>query len=145
MSQPFQTISCLTETIKDGKNNRITEAVVFTDQAFVKRQVKTRAQKGLNRFHIEVQADAVDVDSVQAGVAGDGEILSVQYRKVPMEDAPDKDISKLENKKERLTRKRLQLRKEKTVAKKQIHFLDSIVGFAETDMPLKIKSEFPTR
>ncbi|MGD8467412.1 MAG: mucoidy inhibitor MuiA family protein, partial [Desulfobacterales bacterium] len=102
-------------------------------------------QRGLNRFHIEVQADAVDVDSVQAGVAGDGEILSVQYRKVPIEDAPDKDISKLEDKKERLTRKRLQLRKEKTVAKKQIRFLDSIVGFAETDMPLKIKSEFPTR
>ena len=120
MSQPYQTISCLTKTIKDGKSNQISEAVVFTDQAFVKRLVHTQAKKGLNRYHIEVQADAVDVDSVQAGVMGDGEILSVQYRKVPLEDASDKDISKLENKKEQLARKRSVMRKEKTIAKKPV-------------------------
>ena len=70
MSQPVQADSCHTETIKDGKDNRITETVVFTDQAYLKRRVQARAKRGLNQYLIEVQAFALDADSAQAAVFG---------------------------------------------------------------------------
>ena len=145
MSQPTQADSCHTETIKDGKDNRITETVVFTDQAYLKRRVQARAKKGLNQYLIEVQAFALDADSAQAAVFGEGEILSVQYREVPVKEAPQKDVRKLESKKEQLERQRQVLRKEKEVQDKQGRFLDSIVGFAETDLPKKMKTDFPAQ
>ncbi len=131
------------EYIAAGDDNRITEAVVYTDQAYLKRCVRVRAQKALNRFLIEIQAFMVDIDSAQANVYGEGEILSVQYREIPVKHAPQEGIRELELKKEQLERQRKALRNEKEVGDKQVRFLDSVIGFAETDLPKKIKTQFP--
>jgi uncharacterized protein (TIGR02231 family) len=131
------------EFIHSGDDNRITEAVVYTDQAYLKRRVRVRAQKALNRLLIEIQAFMVDVDSTQANVYGEGEILSVQYREIPVMHAPQEGIRELELKKEQLERQRKSLHNEKVVGDKQVKFLDSVISFAETDLPKKLKTRFP--
>ena len=131
------------ELIGTGDDNRITEAVVYVDQAYLKRRVRTSARNAINRFLIEVQAFAVDVDSAQASVFGAGEILSVQYREIPVKHARQEGIRELELEKEQLEQKRKALRNEKEVGDKQVRFLDSVIGFAETDLPKKIKTQFP--
>ena len=82
--------------IQVGDENRITEVVVYTDQAYLKRRIRVKAREALNRFMVEVQAYSVDVDSAQASVYGEGEILSVQYREVPVKYAPQEDVRELE-------------------------------------------------
>jgi len=130
--------------IQAGDDNRITQAVVYTDQAYLKRRIRVIAQEGLNRFLIEVQAFTVEVDSVQANVYGEGEIFGVQYREIPVKHATQDSVRKLELDKEQLERQRQTLRNEKEVRDKQVKFLDSVIGFAETDLPKKIKTQFPT-
>jgi len=132
------------ELIHTGDDNRITEVIVYTDQAYLKRQVSVRAQEGLNRFLVEIEAFMVDVESAQANVYGEGEILSVQYQEIPVKHARQKVIRELELKKEKLDRQHRALRYEKEVGDKQVKFLDSVIGFAETDLPRKIKTQFPT-
>jgi len=130
--------------IADGENNRIAGVVVYTDQAYLKRRARVSTREAVNRFFIEVRAFSVVVDSVQASVYGKGEILSVQYREIPVKYSPQPEIRELETKKEALDRDRKLLRHRRTVAEKQTRFLDSVVGFAEVEVPKKIKTQFPT-
>ncbi len=129
--------------IQAGDENRITDAVVYTDQAYLKRRIRVGAQESINRFLIEVRAFRVDVDSAQANVYGEGEILSVQYREIPVKHPAQKGIRELELKKEQLEDQRRALKYKKEVGEKQVKFLDSVIGFAETDLPKKIKTQFP--
>ncbi|MCP4621908.1 MAG: mucoidy inhibitor MuiA family protein [bacterium] len=131
------------EFIQAGDENRITEVVVYTDQAYLKRRIHVSAQEAINRFLIEIQAFVVDVDSAQANVYGEGEILSVQYREIPVKHAPQEGIRELELNKEQLEDQRRALNNEKSVGDKQVKFLDSVIEFAETDLPQKIKTQFP--
>ena len=131
------------EIIRDGKENQITEVVVYSNQAYVKRQARIKAHPGLNQFLIQIQAHRVDRDSAQASVYGDGEILGVQYREVPIKDFTQPDIGDLVSQKEKLEHQRKILKNEKSVIGKQERFLDSVVGFAETDMPKKMKTQLP--
>ena len=129
--------------IQAGDENRITDAVVYTDQAYLKRRIRVSAQESINRFLIEIQAFRVDVDSAQANVFGEGEILSVQYREIPVKHPAQEGIRELELKKEQLEDQRRALKYKKEVGEKQVKFLDSVIGFAETDLPKKIKTHFP--
>jgi uncharacterized protein (TIGR02231 family) len=131
------------EFIAAGDDNRIGEVVVYTDQAYLKRQVRGKAQEGLNRFMVELQAYSVDADSAQASVYGEGEILSVQYREMPVKYAPQEEVRELEAQKEKLEDRRKGLHNEKAVGDKQVKFLDSTIAFAETELPKKIKTQFP--
>ena len=124
-------------------NNRIAEAVVFFDQAYIKRQARVKAFPGINRFHMQIKAFNVEGESAQAVVFGHGEILSVQYREIPVKDAPQEHVQELEAKKEQLTRKKTALSCEMETSKKQKEFLDSIVVFSKTEIPKKIKTQFP--
>lgn len=131
------------EIISDGTENQITEVVVYSNQAYVKRQARIKAHQGLNQFLIQIQAHRVDRDSTQASVYGEGEILGVQYREVPIKDFTQSDIGDLVSQKEQLEHQRQILKNEKSVNGKQERFLDSVVGFAETDMPKKMKTQLP--
>ena len=131
------------EIINDGNENQITEVVVYSDQAYVKRQARIKAHQGLNQFLIQIQAHRVDKDSTQASVYGEGDILSVQYREMPVKDFTQSDIGDLVSQKEQLEHQRKILNNEKSVNGKQERFLDSVVGFAETEMPKKMKTQLP--
>jgi uncharacterized protein (TIGR02231 family) len=125
------------------EGNQISEVVVFTDQAYLKRVAQVQADRGLNRFLMEVQAYEVDVESAQANVFGIGEIVSVQYKEIPVRDTPQEYPRELEGRKEQLSRQRKALKDEREVHSKQIRFLDSVVGFGETEIPKEVKTQFP--
>ncbi len=129
--------------IGENDGNQITDVVVFTDQAHVKRKAGIQVPEGANRLLMEVRAFMVDIDSAQAKVYGSGEILSVQYKEIPVKDAVQAEVRKLEEKKKELDQQRKALNSEKEILDKQKRFLDSVIGFAETDMPKEIKTRFP--
>ena len=130
--------------IENGKNNCIGEVTVFTDQAYVKRRAHALIHPGLNRLLIEIHGFAIDADSVQANVRGHGDILSVQYKEVPVESAPQAEVRALEEEKRELTRQRRSLQGQRDVLGNQKAFLDSVAGFGQTEVPKEIKTSFPT-
>ncbi len=126
---------------KEG--NQITEVVVFSNQAFVKRQVKTEATTGCNRYHINTSAYSLDADSVQARVYGSGEILSVLYVQIPIEQAPQEEVRALLDKQLLMKRQLRELQnKLETIAKKK-KFLDSVIKFSSTQVPIEIQTQLP--
>lgn len=137
-----QTIS--EQMILQDDDNRITEVVVFSSQAYLKRQVKTQAQTGLNRFLIELKAFNIDADSVQANIYGSGDILSVQYKEIPTQEAVQEDIKELESQKRQLEQKRRVLDAEKENCAKQKKFLDSTISYANIQVPVELKTQFPS-
>ena len=130
--------------ISDDTDNRLSEVVVFSSQAYLKRQVKTAAQAGLNRFLIELNAFSVDGDSVQANVYGVGEILSVQYKEIPIQEAAQADIKELETQKRALEQKHRVLEAKKENCTKQKKFLDSTINYADVQIPVELKTQFPS-
>ena len=129
--------------IEAKRESRISEAVVFTDRALVRRVARANARAGINRFLLEVLAFEVEVDSVQASVSGRGEIVGVQYREVPVKARPQEEIRELEERRDALALQREGLKAERMVLDKQVRFLDSVVGFAETQMPAEARTRFP--
>ncbi|MDP7422822.1 MAG: mucoidy inhibitor MuiA family protein [bacterium] len=130
--------------IADGSENRITNVAVFTNQAYVRREVKTRVKKGLNRLRLEIKAFDMDGDSVQAAVHGKGEVLSIQYKEMPLKEAPQKSIRDLEKELTRLKRKKRAILDQKEVLTRQGQFVNSLVEFAKIEVPREIKTNLPT-
>jgi len=131
------------QTIVDGENNKISAVVVFTDKAYVHREARVQVKPGINRLLVEVLAFSIDQDSVQAGIRGYGEILGVQYKEVPVKEAPQEEVLRLENEKERFVKERKVFQVEREMFDKKIKFLDSIIEFSETELPKEIKTQFP--
>ncbi len=128
----------------DAAGSRLTEVTVFTSQAYVKRHAELTAAAGLNRYQFELLAFRVDAESVQARVFGEGEILSVQHRMVPVKAFPQERLQQLNQKKETLLLQRKALKSRQTIKDKQIAFLDGVVEFSQTEIPKKLKTEMPT-
>lgn len=130
--------------IGDGDDNRVVQVTVFLDKALVTRRARAAVRAGLNRLAMEVHALDLDADSAQARVYGDGEILSVQYLSEPVKEMPQAELRELDEKKRGLTRDRNTMEKERDGLTKQRRYLDSVVGFAEVQVPREIKTEFPS-
>jgi len=126
-----------------GDGNRISNVLVFPEQAYVTREAKVSVASGLNRLLLEVNAFRVDPDAVQARVYGRGELLGVQYREVPTPEAPQEGVRELEEKLRELDQGRARLTDERAALTKQETFLDSIVSFAETQVREDIQTKFP--
>ena len=131
------------EFIGQAQGNRIVEVVVFSDQAYLKRQAQVWAAPGLNRFVMELQAFRVDADSAQGCVYGEGEVLSVQYTEIPVKDIPQEEVRALDEERKQLLRQQKALQKQEEVHEKQRRFLDSMISFAEVEMPKEMQSRFP--
>ncbi len=132
------------ELIQADKESRLTRVTVFTDQAWSNRRARTKALKGLNRYHIELQAFFVDADSAQARVFGDGDILSVQYKTLPVKAHPHEKIQVLEKEKEKLASDIKALKSMQKIKEKQSAFLDGMVDFSQVEIPKKMKTSFPS-
>jgi uncharacterized protein (TIGR02231 family) len=131
------------DVIPVGEGNRLVEVVVFSRQALLKRRTHARTEQGLNRFLLEVQAFAVDPESVQAAVYGEGEILGVQYQEIPVQDAPQEAIGVLEARRRELAAQRKGIQGKREVLGKQSCFLDAVLGFAQIELPKEIATRFP--
>jgi uncharacterized protein (TIGR02231 family) len=129
--------------IHDGPDNKITEVTVFSNRALVSRQVSAPAKPGLNRFATQTKAFAVDGESVQARVFGQGEILGVQYLSEPVVSYPQQEVNDLTRQRRELKRERKRLQSRKENLQKQKQFLDSVIDFAQVQVPREVKTAFP--
>jgi len=132
------------EILSEGESNRLSEVTVFMGEAYLKRKIRCEAEEGLHRFLIETQAVDVDSDSVQAAVRGNGEIQSVQYKEIPLREAPQEEVEELEETLRGLKREKRALEDEKSRLSKKKTFLDSVMLFAEADVPKKLKTALPS-
>jgi uncharacterized protein (TIGR02231 family) len=123
--------------------SKIRDVMLFTDQALVTREASLRVKPGLHELLLDVEAFQVDGDSVTARVFGDGEILGVQFREVPLREAAQENIRALEQKLRSLRQAERRLNDDKEVLAKKEQFLKSVVSFSEGQVPKDIKTSFP--
>ncbi|GAG09368.1 unnamed protein product, partial [marine sediment metagenome] len=123
--------------------SEIENVVLFTNQALVSRIVEVKVEKGLNEIAVEVEAFAVDKDSVEAKVYGDGEVYSVQFKDVPLKDKPQENIHQLVEEIQKLRDEKKSLKNQKVTLSKQKSFLNSFINFAKVQIPEEIKTSLP--
>ena len=128
---------------QDIMTSEIKDVVLFTNQALVTRVVKAEVKKGLNEIGVEVEAFAVDSDSVQAKVYGDGEVYSVQFKEVPLKDEPQENIRKLTEEIQELNDQKKSLKNQRLTLNKQKSFLNSFISFAQVQVPEEVKTNLP--
>lgn len=129
--------------LEDGTANTLSAVVVFSDRAYVTRTAQAHAKTGLNRFYVELKAFRIERDSAQARVFGKGSILSVQYKEVPVQDAPQAMVHELSEQKRELDRRLKALQKARESLEKQRQFLDSVISFGDVEIPKELKTAFP--
>ena len=123
--------------------SEITEVVVFSNQALVKREATAHVKEGLNELAIEVDAFQTDDDSVSADIRGKGEIFSVRMKDVFLKDAPQENIARLETQIEALKEEKTGIEDQKRVLEKETEFLNSVIDFSQAQVPKDIKTTFP--
>jgi len=128
---------------QDIITSEIKDVVLFTNQALVTRLVEAKVEKGLNEIAVEVEAFAVDRDSVQAKVYGDGEVYSVQFKEVPLKDEPQENIRQLTEEIQKLSDQKKSLKNQRLTLNKQKSFLNSFINFAQVQVPKDVKTSLP--
>jgi uncharacterized protein (TIGR02231 family) len=124
-------------------SSKIKEVTLFSGQALVKREAFVSVQKGINELLIEIDAFLIDADSVTAKVFGAGEIIGVQFKKIPLKEAPQQKIKDLMQKIEELRRSRRQLSDQREILEKKESFLKSLIDFSKAQIPKDIQTRFP--
>jgi len=124
--------------------SKITETVLFSNEALIAREASAKVGKGLNTLAIELKEYMVDKDSVQAKVMGYGEVYSVQLKDVQMREMPQDAVIAVRKKIEDLENQRRELADAAGVIQKKELFLGAIIDFAKVQVPQDIKTQFPS-
>lgn len=128
---------------QDTVSSRISHVTLFTNQALVTRTAEVQVAKGVSEIVLAVDAFNVDSDSLSAKVFGQGELYSVQLKKVFLKDAPQENVKRLEQKLDKLEAALTALQNSKTVLTNKERFLNSLVDFSKTQLPQEIVTSFP--
>jgi uncharacterized protein (TIGR02231 family) len=131
---------CAAQTIVASQ---IQEVTLFSNQALITREARVEVHKGLNEILLGTQAFRVDSDSVSARIFGDGELYSVQLKKIFLKEAPQENIRALEEKLRKLKASRKGLEDRKAMLKSKEKFLNSVIDFSKAQLPQDIKTSFP--
>lgn len=124
-------------------DSQITTVTVFSNQALIERQASVAVKKGFAEIRVPVETFAVDPDSVTARIFGKGEVLSVQFKEIPVAEQPQEKIRTLEATLTRLTSSRRELQDSKLVLKKQEAFLDAFIDFSQSQIPRDLATRLP--
>ncbi len=124
-------------------SSKIKKVTLFTNQALVTRQAQLDVDKGLSEIFLETNAFHLDKDSVQAKVYGEGELFSVQFEEKHLKEAPQEKVKELEAKIEDLKQEKTSYLSQKNILDKQEKFLDSLIDFSDTQVPVDLKTSFP--
>ena len=122
----------------------INHVTLFSDQALVQRTASVAVDKGVTTMELEIEPFRMDPDSVTARVTGKGEILSVQYRRMPVADSPRDKIAGLEERLRGLERSQRKLTDRRAALDRQITFLDAFIDFAKVQVPKEIQTRLPS-
>jgi uncharacterized protein (TIGR02231 family) len=123
--------------------SQIKEVTLFSGKALVKREAFVSVQRGPNELLIEIKAFHIDRDSVTAKVFGAGEILSVQFKEIPLKEEAQHKIKDLIQKIEELKRAKEKISDQRKVLEKKESFLESLIDFSKAQIPQDIKTTFP--
>ncbi len=122
----------------------ISDVTLFSNQALVTRKAGMDVHQGVNEIQISIDAFRIDTDSVTARVFGEGEILSVQYKELPVVEAPQDIIKNIVKKIEALQNNRQELVDKKRILQNKASFLGAFLDFSQTQIPKDIKTRLPT-
>jgi uncharacterized protein (TIGR02231 family) len=111
---------------QEKMSTSIREVTVYSQGAMVKREGTSKVGKGIQELLIELQAFAIDKDSITARVFGEGEIQSVLFREIPVVDPGQTALKNAEEKLRKLKEARKQTANEKDVLDKKELFLTSL-------------------
>ena len=122
---------------------RISEVTLFSDQALVVREGRADLTPGMNQLLVETTAFSVDQDALTAQVYGSGEMVSVQFKLIPLSDYPQDQVRIIQNKLRETQQSRRELTDKKTVLEKKSAFLDGLIDFSKTQIPKDVQTSFP--
>jgi uncharacterized protein (TIGR02231 family) len=123
--------------------SNISEVTLFSNQAMVVREGQTHLKPGLNELLVETTAFNVDKDSVSAQVFGNGEMVSVQIKHIPLAEFPQEQVNILAEKLRKLNQSRKGLSDKKRVLAKKESFLDGLIDFSKTQIPKDVQTRYP--
>ncbi len=124
-------------------SSQISEVTLFSNQAMVVREGQAHLTPGMNELLVETTAFNVDKDSVSAQVFGNGEMVSVQIKQIPLADFPQDQVNTLSEKLRKLKQSRKSLSDKKTVLGKKASFLDGLIDFSKTQLPKDVQTRYP--
>jgi uncharacterized protein (TIGR02231 family) len=123
--------------------SKIKDVTLYSNQALVTREADIEVRQGFNEIQISLDAFRIDPDSVTARVFGEGEILSVQYKELPVVDAPQDFINNLAKKIEALQISRQGVIDKKRILQNKATFLGAFLEFSQTQIPKEIQTRLP--
>ena len=123
--------------------SKIKDVTLYSNQALVTREADMEVRQGFNEIQISLDAFRIDSDSVTARVFGEGEILSVQYKELPVVDAPQDFINNLAKKIEALQISRQGVMDKKRILQNKATFLGAFLEFSQTQIPKEIQTRLP--
>jgi len=124
-------------------SSQISEVTLFSNQAMVVREGQAHLKPGLNELLVETTAFNVDKDSVSAQVFGNGEMVSVQIKHIPLAEFPQDQVNTLAEKLRKLNQSRKGLSDKKRVLAKKESFLDGLIDFSKTQIPKDVQTHYP--
>ena len=125
-------------------SSQITEVTLFSNQAMVVREGQTHLKPGMNELLVETTAFNVDKDSVSAQIFGNGEMVSVQIKQIPLADFPQDQVNTLSKKLRKLKQSRKGLSDKKRVLAKKESFLEGLIAFSKTQIPKEVQTRYPS-
>lgn len=123
--------------------SHIKAVTIYSDQALIKREGIVAVGKGTRELTFEVEAFRVDNDSVSGKVFGEGELVSVQVREIPLKEAPQDSVKTLEKKIKAFKKTIKTAAEEKEVLNKKETFLKSVIACSEKEAPREMKAGLP--
>lgn len=123
--------------------SKIKDVTLYSNQALVTREADMEVRQGFNEIQISLDAFRIDPDSVTARVFGEGEILSVQYKELPVVDAPQDFINNLAKEIEALQISRQGVIDKKRILQNKATFLGAFLEFSQTQIPKEIQTRLP--
>ncbi len=136
---------CLTGTAHAEQyvSTKISEVTLFSNQALVVREGRVNLVPGMNQLLVETTAFAIDQDALTAQVFGNGEMISVQFKLIPLSEYPQDQVRMIQEKIREKQRSRRVLTDKKAVLGKKSVFLDSLIDFSQTQIPKDVQTSFP--
>jgi len=136
---------CLSTLVNASQfvSSNISEVTLYSNQAMVVREGQAHLNPGLNELLIETTAFNVDKDSVSGQVFGNGEMISVQIKQIPLAEFPQYQVRTLSEKLRKLNQTRKGLSDKKVVLAKKESFLDGLIDFSKTQIPKDVQTRYP--
>jgi len=98
---------------------------------------------GMNQLLVETTAFSIDQDALTAQVFGSGEMISVQFKLIPLSEHPQDQVRLIQDKLREKQHARRVLMDKKTVLEKKSAFLDGLIDFSKTQIPKDVQTSFP--